>query len=169
MHPLAPIGVVTNILIMDFSQGIRQSLILPGPLPSGEIPVKTLSAHLQNPTVQGDFSFLSAAVRLLRNNLIRCSLLTSDGSRRKKRWPPPDSWPRQGPAPGACVQPSLPHCLLPPIQRIHRYPQFLRCLFRELEVSTFLYHITFSRFFVLLSRRFREIKHSPEASVYDYL
>ena len=67
VHPLAPAGVVTDILIMDFSHGIRQSLILPRPLPSGEMPVKTLPAHLQNPTVQGDFSFLSAAVRLLRN------------------------------------------------------------------------------------------------------
>ncbi|MCI8524779.1 MAG: hypothetical protein HFF17_02420 [Oscillospiraceae bacterium] len=56
-------------LAMDRPRGLRQALVLPGQLPPGEIPVKNLTAHLQNPTAQGNFSLLPAAVCLFRKEL----------------------------------------------------------------------------------------------------
>ena len=53
MHPLAPVGVVTDILIMYFSHGIRQSLILPRPLPSGEIPI-SVKLKMQGHYIAGE-------------------------------------------------------------------------------------------------------------------
>ncbi len=83
VHTNLPAGVIIFILRADFQHGVRQGLVLPGSISTSQILIKTLSADLQYPAIKSDFSD-DLAVRILS------FLLTSDGSLRKKRLPPPD-------------------------------------------------------------------------------
>ena len=64
VHPSAPVSIIADILVINLPHSLRQTLILPGSLPTRDILVKSLPTHLQHPAVHRYLSFLPAVIRL---------------------------------------------------------------------------------------------------------